>query len=91
MFKEILALGRIPEHKLLSKRASAHQCKQALNLLYRRPMLSATDLEHGLGVSHPTANALLRDFIRLGILREIAGAARHRLYVFETTLNCFTR
>lgn len=86
VFKEILALRTDAEHKLLSLGKRAPNAKQALNLLYRRPMLSATDLEHGLGVSHPTANALLRDFIRLGILREITGAARHRLYVFETYL-----
>ena len=84
VFKEILALRTDAVHKLLSLGKRAPNAKQALNLLYRRPMLSATDLEHGLGVSHPTANALLRDFIRLGILREITGAARHRLYVFET-------
>ena len=91
VFKEILALRTDAEHKLLSLGKRAPNAKQALNLLYRRPMLSATDLEHGLGVSHPTANALLRDFIRLGILREITGAARHRLYVFETYLELFTR
>ena len=91
VFKEILALRADAEHKLLSLGKRAPNAKQALNLLYRRPMLSATDLEHGLGVSHPTANALLRDFIRLGILREITGAARHRLYVFETYLELFTR
>ena len=91
VFKEILALRTDAEHKLLSLGKRAPNAKQALNLLYRRPMLSATALEHGLGVSHPTANALLRDFIRLGILREITGAARHRLYVFETYLELFTR
>lgn len=91
VFKEILALRTDAVHKLLSLGKRAPNAKQALNLLYRRPMLSATDLEHGLGVSHPTANALLRDFIRLGILREITGAARHRLYVFETYLELFTR
>ena len=91
VFKEILALRTDAVHKLLSLGKRAPNAKQALNLLYRRPMLSATALEHGLGVSHPTANALLRDFIRLGILREITGAARHRLYVFETYLELFTR
>lgn len=91
VFQEILALRTDAEHKLLSLGKRAPNAKQALNLLYRRPMLSAADLEHSLGVSHPTANALLRDFIRLGLLREITGAARHRLYVFETYLALFTR
>lgn len=91
VFKEILALRTDAEHKLLTLGKRAPNAKQALNLLYRRPMLSAADLEHSLGVSHPTANALLRDFIRLGLLREVTGASRHRLYVFETYLELFTR
>lgn len=91
VFKEILALRTDAEHKLLSLGKRAPNAKQALNLLYRRPMLSAADLEVRLGISHPTANALLRDFIRLGLLREVTGAARHRLYVFETYLELFTR
>lgn len=91
VFKEILALRTDAEHKLLSLGKRAPNAKHALNLLYRRPMLSATALENSLGVSHPTANALLRDFIRLGLLREVTGAARHRLYVFETYLELFSR
>lgn len=91
VFKEILTLRTDAEHKLLSLGKRAPNAKQALNLLYRRPMLSAATLEDSLGISHPTANALLRDFIRLGLLREVTGAARHRIYVFETYLELFTR
>jgi len=91
VFKEILSLRTDAEHKLLTLGKRAPNARQALNLLYRRPMLSAAILESSLGISHPTANALLRDFIRLGLLREVTGAARHRLYVFETYLELFVR
>lgn len=91
VFKEILTLRTDAEHKLLSLGKRAPNAKQALNLLYRRPMLSAATLESSLGISHPTANALLRDFIRLGLLREVTGAARHRIYVFETYLELFSK
>jgi Fic family protein len=91
VFKEILTLRTDAEHKLLSLGKRAPNAKQALNLLYRRPMVSAAALESSLGISHPTANALLRDFIRLGLLREVTGAARHRFYVFETYLELFAR
>lgn len=91
VFQKILVLRTDAEHKILSLGRRVPNAKQALNLLYRKPMLSAGDLEAALGISHPTANALLRDLIRLGLLREITGAARHRLYVFETYLELFTR
>jgi Fic family protein len=91
VFQQILALRTEAEQKILTLGKRAPNARQALNLLYRKPMLSAADLEHGLGITHPTANALLRDFIRLGLLREITGASRHRLYVFETYLDLFIR
>ena len=91
VFQQILALRTEAEHKILSLGKRAPNARQALNLLYRKPILSASDLEQGLGISHPTANALLRDFIRLGLLREVTGAARHRLYVFETYLDLFIK
>ncbi len=91
VFREILTLRTDAEHKILTLGRRVPNARQALNLLYRKPMLSAGDLEAALGVSQPTANALLRDLIRLGLLREITGAARHRLYVFETYLDLFAR
>lgn len=91
VFQQILALRTEAEHKILSLGKRAPNARQALNLLYRKPIVSASDLEQGLGISHPTANALLRDFIRLGLLREVTGAARHRLYVFETYLDLFSK
>lgn len=91
VFQQILALRIEAEHKVLTLGKRAPNARQALNLMYRKPMLSAADLEQGLAISHPTANALLRDFIRLGLLREVTGAARHRLYVFETYLDLFSR
>lgn len=91
VFQQILALRTDAEHKVLTLGRRAPNARQVLNLLYRKPMLSASDLEQSLGISHPTANALLRDFIRLGLLREVTGAARHRLYVFETYLDLFSR
>jgi Mn-dependent DtxR family transcriptional regulator len=59
-------------------------------LLYRRPVIAASDLESALDVSSPTAQALVKDLIRLGILVEITGQMRGRLYEFETYLDLFT-
>ena len=91
VFQQILTLRTETEQKILTLGKRTPNTQQTLNLLYRKPILSTTDLEHGLGITHPTANALLRDFIRLGLLREITGASRHRLYVFETYLDLFIR
>ena len=40
-------------------------------------------------MSGPTAQALIKDLIRLGILVEITGQMRSRLYEFEPYLDLF--
>lgn len=90
-FQQILALRNQVEQQLLQLGKRTPNARQALNVLYRKPMVTAAYLEQELRLSHPTVNALLRDFIRLGVLREVTGAARNRLYVFEPYLELFIR
>ncbi|MBL8482333.1 MAG: Fic family protein [Rhodocyclaceae bacterium] len=91
VFQKILALRTQVEHQVLGLGKRAPNARQALNLLYRKPIINATELERSLEISHPTANALLNDFRRLGLLREVTGAERHRMYVFEPYLDLFLR
>ena len=79
-------LGKEFTHDL-GKRAP--NARAALKLLYRNPMVSAADLSRGLSISTPTANALVKDFLRLGILRENTGLQRGRVYVFDRYLRLF--
>ncbi|MGX2039963.1 Fic family protein [Methylocaldum sp. MU1018] len=90
-FQQILALRNQVEQQLLQLGKRTPNARQALNVLYRKPMVTAADLERALELSHPTVNALLRDFMRLGVLRELTGATRNRLYVFEPYLALFIR
>lgn len=90
-FQQVLALRTQAEQQILQLGKRTPNARQALNVLYRKPMVTAADLEQALGLSQPTVNALLRDFIRLGLLREVTGAARNRLYVFETYLGLFVK
>jgi Fic family protein len=89
VFRKILALRTQVEQQILGLGKRAPNAKAALNVLYRQPMVTASDLEQQLGVSHPTANALLKDLVRLNILHEVTGAQRHRQYFFETYLKLF--
>lgn len=91
VFKEVLALRTDVEHQVLSLGRRAPNARQALNLMYRKPMLNAADLERELNTTNQTANALLRDFMKLGILREVTGAYRHRFYVFGAYIALFSK
>ncbi len=88
-FQKILALRTEVEQKILGLGKRAPNARQTLNLLYRKPMITAADLERELVITHPTANSLIRDFVRLGLLQEATGAMRNRLYVFHPYLALF--
>ncbi len=88
-FGKILALRIDVEHRILTLGKRVPNARATLNLLYRSPVISAGDLEHQLEVSAPTAQALIKDLIRLGILVEITGQMRGRLYEFQPYLDLF--
>mgnify|MGYP000892635604 CR=1 FL=1 len=89
VFQEILALRNDVEHVVLGLGKRTPNARQLLNLLYRKPIVTAADVEDGLAVSTPTANVLIRDFIRLGILTETTGQRRWRTYVFQRYFTLF--
>jgi Fic family protein len=88
-FQKILALRTEVEQKVLNLGKRAMRAQEVLHLLYRKPMISAADLESAFGISTPTANTLLRELIRLKILSEVSGMRRNRIYVFESYLLLF--
>lgn len=89
VFRQILALRTEVEQTVLGLGKRTPNARQLLNLLYRQPLVSASDIEEDLGVSTPTANVLVRDFISLHILTEITGQRRSRTYAFDRYLSLF--
>jgi Fic family protein len=89
VFRELLLLRTEVETQVLSLGKRAPLARQALNFLYSKPIANATMLETKLNVTTPTANALIRDLIRLGILIEVSGLLRGRVYAFDKYLKLF--
>ncbi len=89
VFRQILTLRTEVEQAVLGLGKRTPNARQVLNLLYRTPLISASDIEKGLHVSVPTANALIRDLTRLGILVETTGQQRWRTYAFDRYLALF--
>jgi Fic family protein len=89
VFRQILVLRTDVEHSVLSMGKRAPTARLALNLLYRKPILSAFDLEQVLQVSTPTANSMIKALIDRNILVEITGQQRSRVYAFERYLSLF--
>lgn len=89
VFREILHLRTEVEQAVLGLGKRSPTARAGLNLLYRNPVVSANDLSTGLEISTPTANALIRDFERLGILQESTGRQKGRLFVFDRYFRLF--
>jgi Fic family protein len=89
VFRQVLQLRTKVEHEVLALGKRAPLARQALNHLYKKPMTTAGDLATALNVSTPTINALLRELIAKGVLTEITGQLRRRVYVFEAYLKLF--
>lgn len=89
-FQQILLLkDRIEQKKIASMGKKIPRARALMNLLYKTPTLNAASVEKNLGVSKVTSNALIRDFVRVDILKEVTGYKRHRVFVFQDYLKLF--
>ena len=52
-------------------------------------MVWAVDLSRALSIGTPTSNALIRDWVQLGMLEENTGRQKGRIYVFGRYLKLF--
>lgn len=62
--------------------ASAGNITEAhvIEMLFRNPYITSTDVVDTLGISSPTANKVLDAMVSSGILSEVTGRKRNRLY-----------
>lgn len=89
VFRQILSLRTEVEHAVLDLGKRVQTGRAALNVLYKTPLVSSADLERALEISTPTANTLIRELIRVGVLVEITGQRRGRIYAFDRYLKLF--
>lgn len=90
-FQQILRLKeQIEDKKIVTLGKKLPRAKELLNLLYKSPSVSVADVADYLTITPATANSLIQDFVRLGILKETTGRKRNRLFIFEKYLKLFT-
>lgn len=90
-FKQILTLKQDIDSIIFSFGKKSQNAKVLVDFLYQKPIISSADIIEPLGISKPTANLLLSDFVEKGILIEVTGLQRNKLYSFERYLNIFSK
>ncbi|PCJ51090.1 MAG: cell filamentation protein Fic [Gammaproteobacteria bacterium] len=91
VFKQIMALKEEIERKKLPTLNTRKQ-DNAQNLimhLYKAPVVSIKNIRNVLNVQTNTASSLVKDFTQLGILKELTGRKRNRLFIFEEYFQIF--
>jgi Fic family protein len=89
-FEEIIKLRNRCEGKIMEFGRRAKIGRELLKRLYSNPIMNANQISQRLQLSHQSASALVRSFEECGILREITGFKRNRLFVFSDYLNLFS-
>lgn len=91
-FQGILKLKDKIENEEIIKLGKKHQkAKLLMKKLYANPIVSSNDIVEYLKVTPATANSLIKDFVKIEILKEITGGKRFRLFSFEEYLRLFTK
>lgn len=91
-FEDIIKLRDKIERTDLPTLGRKH--KDALQLvthLYKYPILDSAQIANAMGTHISTANRMIQDFLKLGILKEITGYKRNRIYIFEPYIHIFNR
>ncbi|MBL4617768.1 MAG: Fic family protein [Robiginitomaculum sp.] len=91
VFKQIITIKEKIEREILPRFSSRRQ-DNALKLvqyLYSRPVVDVKAITRLLDTTANTATALITDLVKFGVLREMTGQRRNRLFVFQQYLALF--
>lgn len=88
-FKNIIALRANLETKIISLGKKQALAKSFLQLLYSEPIITTNAVAQTLEINNATAARLIDDFVELGILIELTGFKRNRIFAFEDYMKLF--
>lgn len=61
-----------------------------LETLFRSPIVTVGQVQKNLGITYPPANALVQRFVDAGILFEMTGQERYRVYQYSPYISLFS-
>jgi Fic family protein len=88
-FDGILQLQKNLEIKLKSLKNRNADARKVIDYLYTKPVINVSQVEQLIKKSNVSSYKLISDLEELKILKEITGAQRGRLYIFQDYLDLF--
>lgn len=77
---------KLKYHLLLQKERAVDRLMQAIDVLFERPILGIRQMEAAMRIPYRSAQRYVEKLENLGILREVTGRARNRLYQADEIL-----
>ncbi len=90
-FEKIITLRQRCKKNIMTIGRQAKLGNDMLELLFSHPIINANQTATRLKITAPTANSLIAKMQKFGILKEITGFARNRLFIFEEYINLFKK
>jgi Fic family protein len=91
VFQKIIDFRQACEKKIITLGRRAKIANELLLFLFSQPIVSSKMVMKHFGVTFNTANSLLSSFEKLGLLKEITGFSRNRLFRLEEYINFFRK
>lgn len=88
-FKDIIAMRSDVEEKIISLGKKQALAKSFLQFLYSEPITGTNEVAQALKINFSTASKLIGDFVNLGILVELTGFKRNRVFSFDKYVKLF--
>lgn len=88
-FDNILKLQKEVEAKIRTLGSRTAKAQTVVNFLYQQPLIDASKVGEVAAISPASAYKLIADLEQLGILKEITGGKRGKMYLFMEYLQLF--
>ncbi len=86
----IMLLRQTDSQKILELGRRAHPAGKLIELLYSKPIIAVNDAAEYLKITPQSANSLVSELERIGILEEITGLSRNRLFAYDKYITLFS-
>lgn len=93
VFKDILSLKERIEREVLPRFSTRRQenAQQLMRYLYKSPTIDIKNVAKLLEIKTNTAAMMVNDFVKFGILYELTGKRRNRIFYFRDYITVFSR
>ena len=88
-FRKIISLRRVYEQRIIKNGRKIKLMNDLLLRLFSNPAIRVSDVSNLLGKSISTSNNLIKEMERMGILKEITGFSRNRIFILHEYLDIF--